>query len=212
MIVAVLLLLNLTEVVPVKPSPLMVTGKPMEPLAGDSDVMDGFTVNVLALVPVPPELVTVILPVDAPEGTGAVILVEELTTKFPGATDGTGTPLNATPVMPTKLVPLMVTEVPTVPLVGENELTVGTAKVTLKAEPLVPVPPEVVTVMAPEVAVEGTVVVICESVFTVKLAETPLNFTEVAPVNLSPVRTTEVPESPLVGVNEVTVGPLPRLM
>ena len=40
--------------------------------------MTGLTVKVLALVPVPPEFVTVIVPVVAPEGTVAVILVERI--------------------------------------------------------------------------------------------------------------------------------------
>ena len=90
--VAVLLLKNLTDVVPVKLVPLIVTGRPMEPLAGESEVIAGLSVNVLALVAVPPELVTVILPVVAPEGTVAVILVLEL------MVNAAGVPLNATPV------------------------------------------------------------------------------------------------------------------
>ena len=40
------------------------------------------TVKVPALVAVPPGVVTVILPVFAPDGTVAVILVYELTTKL----------------------------------------------------------------------------------------------------------------------------------
>ena len=41
---------------------------------------------------------------------------------------------------------------------------------------------------------------------TVKLAETPLNFTAVAPVKFVPVIVTLVVTSPLVGVNEMLVG------
>jgi hypothetical protein len=95
--VAVLLLKNLTDVVPVKLVPLIVTGRPMAPLDGDSEVMAGFRVKVLALVAVPLEFVTVMLPVVAPEGTIAVIEVAEFMVKFCGRT---GVPLNATPVTP----------------------------------------------------------------------------------------------------------------
>lgn len=37
-------------------------------------------------------------------------------------------------------------------------------------------------------------------------AVTPLNLTELAPVKFVPVRTTDVPVAPLVGVNEMIVG------
>jgi hypothetical protein len=42
----------------------------------------------------------------------------------------------------------------------------------------------------------------------VKLAVTPLNFTELAPVKFVPVSTTEVPVGPLVGAMDAIVGPL----
>lgn len=93
--VAVLLLKNLTDVVPVKLVPLIVMGRPIAPLDGDSDVIAGVGVKVLALVAVPLELVTVTLPVVAPEGTSAVILVAEFIVKSCGST---GVPLNPTPV------------------------------------------------------------------------------------------------------------------
>jgi hypothetical protein len=95
--VAVLLLKNLTEVVPAKLVPLIVTGRPMAPLAGDSEEIAGFTVKVLALVAVPLEFVTVMLPVVAPDGTSAVIEVAEFIVKFWGRT---AVPLKATPVTP----------------------------------------------------------------------------------------------------------------
>jgi len=58
--VAVLLLVNFTEVAPVKPDPRRVTAVPMGPDDGEKELIDGFTVNVLPLVAVPPALVTVI--------------------------------------------------------------------------------------------------------------------------------------------------------
>jgi hypothetical protein len=56
------------------------------------------------------------------------------------------------------------------------------------------------------VAVVGTVAVICVAEFGVNVAETLLNVTEVAPVRLVPVITTDVPTGPVVGVNDVIVG------
>ncbi len=68
--------LNLTEVAPVKPAPVMVTPRPICPVVGLKDAMvgaEGVTVKLLAEVAVPPVVVTVILPVVAAAGTAAVI-------------------------------------------------------------------------------------------------------------------------------------------
>src|SRR5438034_7382296 len=112
------------------------------------------TVKLAELVPVPPAVVTLILPDTAPAGTVAVILVAELTEKVVAAT-----PPNFTEVAPVKAVPLMVTTVPTGPLVGVNEEIVGAAAVTVKSDALVAVPPGVVTVIFPVTAPLGTVAV-----------------------------------------------------
>lgn len=95
--VAVLLLKNLTDVVSARLVPVIVTGRPIVPLAGDNKMIAGFTVKVLALVAVPLGVVTVTLPVVAPEGTSALIEVSEFMVKF---CDRTAVPLNATPVAP----------------------------------------------------------------------------------------------------------------
>ncbi len=76
----------------------------------------------------------------------------------------------------------------------------------MKLAVLVAVPPGVVTVIFPVVAVAGTVAVICVAEFTVNVAVTPLNLTEVAPVKFVPVIVTFLPTGPNVGVNEVIVG------
>lgn len=144
--VAVLLLVNFTEVAPVKPDPRRVTAVPIGPDDGESELMDGFTVNVLPLVAVPPALVTVILPVVAPEGTLAVIVV------FESASKSAEVPLNFTTVAVLKLVPLMVMPSPTTPLVGEIEVMVAIVPFTVNVELLVPVPPAVVTEMGPVLA------------------------------------------------------------
>jgi hypothetical protein len=122
------------------------------------------TVKLEELVAVPPGVVTLMGPVVAPEGTVAVILVEEFTV------NDADTLLNVTDVvvkpLPLKLVPLMVTEVPTGPEVGEKELMVGAGR-TVKFDRLEPVPPDAVTFIGPEVAPEGTAAVILVEEFTV---------------------------------------------
>ena len=66
------------------------------------------------------------------------------------------TPLNLTAVAPVKFVPLIVTLVPTGPLVGVKPAIVG-AGITVKLFVLVAVPPGVVTLSGPVVAPAGTV-------------------------------------------------------
>ena len=63
------------------------------------------------------------------------------------------TPLNATAVAPVKFVPVIVTLVPTGPLVGAKLVIVG-AGTTVKLLALVAVPPGVVTLTGPVVAPE----------------------------------------------------------
>ena len=65
-------------------------------------------------------------------------------------------PLNVTAVAPVKFVPLIVTLAPTGPLVGVTLVIVG-AGITVKLAALVAVPPDVVTLTAPVVALAGTV-------------------------------------------------------
>ena len=72
--VVALVPLKATDVAPVKCEPFTVTVVPMIPLAGVNDVIEGvaITLKLLALVPVPAALVTLIVPVVAPVGTTAV--------------------------------------------------------------------------------------------------------------------------------------------
>ena len=67
------------------------------------------------------------------------------------------TPLKVTLVAPLRLLPVIVTVVPTGPLVGLKELIVGGPTVTVKALLLPPVPAAVVTLIGPVVAPVGTV-------------------------------------------------------
>ena len=66
-------------------------------------------------------------------------------------------PLNATALAPVKFVPLIVTPVPTGPLVGAKLVIAGALAVTVKLVELVAVPPGVVTLTEPVVAPAGTV-------------------------------------------------------
>ena len=136
-----------------------------------------------------------------PDGTVAWIAVSELTMNV------ALTPLNVTAVAPVKLVPLMVTLVPTGPLVGAKLVIVG-GSTTVNALELGAVPPGVATLSGPDLAPAGTVAWIAVSEVTVKLALTPLNLTEEAPVKLVPLMVTLVPTGPLVGVKLVIAGPL----
>lgn len=198
---------NFTAVAPVKPVPLMVTTVPTGPLVGVNEVIDGAVVTVKsdALVAVPPGVVTVIFPVTAPLGTLAVIRVPAPFTENVAA----ATPPNFTEVAPAKPVPLIVTEVPTGPLVGEKDVIVGVgAPVTVKSVVLVAVAPPLVTVILPVVAPVGMVAVSWVPVGFQEnvVALVPLNFTELAPTNPEPLIVTEVPTGPLVGENDVIVG------
>jgi len=113
---------KVTLVVPVKLVPPIVTFTPTGPLVGAKDVIvgaGGVTVNAVALVAVPPGAVTTIVPVDAPAGTVAVSDVSEATM------NDAPVPPNFTLVVPVKLVPVIVTVMPTGPLAGLNDVIVG---------------------------------------------------------------------------------------
>ncbi len=139
--------------------PVIVTFVPVKPVVGVKLVIVGFgaevvTVKLVELVPVPFGVVTEILPVVAPAGTLALMLVDELTVNVDAAVL-----LNLTAVAPVKLVPVIDTFVPTGPLVGVKEVTVGglpPPPVTVKFVVLVPVPFPVVTAIGPVVAPVGT--------------------------------------------------------
>jgi len=106
-----------TALAPVKFVPVIVTLVPTRPLAGVKEVMAGVTVKRVVVFKGPlPGVVTVMGPVVAPAGTVVVIVPEGLTVKVDA------TPLNETAVAPVKLVPVIVTAVPTGPKIGVNGL------------------------------------------------------------------------------------------
>src|SRR5207253_1867036 len=82
-------------------------------------VDDPVTMKALALSTEPAGVVTLILPVVAPPGTLVLIWVSETIPKLAVV------PLKVTWVAPVKFVPVMVTPVPTGPLVGVNDVIVG---------------------------------------------------------------------------------------
>jgi hypothetical protein len=100
-------------------------------------------------------VVTEIVPVEAPPGTGTVI---EVLLHAVGVADVAPNATALVPCVPPKFVPVMITEVPTGPPAGVKLVTVGAPTVNEFA--LVPVPAPVVTPIAPVVAPAGTVAVI----------------------------------------------------
>ncbi len=108
--------------------------------------------------------------------------------------------LKTTAVAPVKLVPVMVTFVPRMPLVGEKEVIAGSS---VKTCPLVNLLVELRTEIGPTVAPLGTVALICVPETTVNVADVPLKVTPVAPVKPLPVMVTLVPTVPLTGVKVV---------
>src|ERR1700694_4629953 len=80
----------------------------------------GVTVKFDALVATPPEVVTAIGPVTAPAGT-----VASTSVSFTTVTLFDATPPNLTAIVPVKLLPEILTEVPTGPLLGLNPVIAG---------------------------------------------------------------------------------------
>jgi hypothetical protein len=82
----------------------------------------------------------------------------------------------------------------------------GGAPVTVKLAADVAVPPGVMTLIGPLVALDGTCEVICVSELTMYAAAVPLNATLVAPLKPVPLIVTSVPAEPDVGVKPLTTG------
>jgi len=126
--------LNFTEVAPVRFVPVIVTVVPTRPLPGENEEIVGAGVTAVTskldeLVAVPPAVVTSIGPSVAPLGTVAVIDVADSTVK------DALVPLNVTDDAPVKFVPVIVTPVPTGPLVGVNDEMVGADGGGVEAQP-----------------------------------------------------------------------------
>jgi hypothetical protein len=185
--------------------PFITTGVPTGPLDGDTDVMIGFgTVNITSLLLESPFTVITAGPLVAPLGTVATIwvslqLVVEAVVLFKTTV--------LVPLLVWNPEPLIVTDEPTIPAVGETLLTCGDGTVkTMFAGVLTP---PTVTITAPVVAVEGTVAVICVSDHVVMLAlargEKLTEFPVWVPKPV-PLIWTSVPTDALAGDKLVMIG------
>ena len=150
-----------------------------------------------------PLTVTTTVPVVAPVGTGTTIDV------FAQLVMVAAVPLNFTvPWVVPKFVPVIVTEAPTAPEVGDRLVTVGVAK-TVNEVPLLDVPLTVTTTL-PVVAPVGTTATIDVLLqLVIEVAEVPLNFTVLVPwvdPKFVPVIVTEAPTAPEVGERLDIVG------
>jgi hypothetical protein len=120
-------------------------------------------------------------------------------------------PLNLTPPAPCdepKLVPVIVTDAPTAPDVGETLVSVGVAR-TVKDSPLLAVL-LTVTMTFPVVAPDGTIATIDVLLqLVIEVTEVPLNFTVLEPCEepkLVPVSVTDAPTAAEVGARLDIVG------
>lgn len=169
--------LNFTVLVPcVEPKfdPAIVTDAPTTPDVGLKLLMLGdtvvFTVKLTPLLATPPT-VTTTLPVAAPVGTVATILVALQLVAVAVS------PLNFTALAPwlePKFAPVMVTDAPTAPEVGLNPLMLGAGVLTEKLTPLLATPPTVTTTL-PVVAPVGTEAMMLVALQLVAVAVVPLN-------------------------------------
>src|SRR5438552_5752913 len=145
------------------------------------------------------------LPVVAPAGTGATMLVA------PQLVGVATVPLNFTVLVPCvapKFAPVIVTDVPTNPDVGFRLVMLGAGTVTVKLTPLLATPPTVTTTF-PVVAPVGTGTTMLVALQLVGVAAVPLNVTEVVPCvapKLAPLIVTGVPRTPDVGLRLVMLA------
>ena len=189
---------KLTAVVPTKLVPLMVMLAPDAPDVGVNDVMVGAgIVKLAALVAVPPGVVTATVP-EVPLPTLAIMVVALVTEKELAVV-----PPNVTAVAPVRLVPVIVTVAPTLPVVGVKEVIVGAAM--LKPAKLA-VPPGEVMVTVPVVPLPTTAVMVVALTTVNDDASVPPKLTAVVPTKLVPVMVTVAPTAAEAGENEVMVG------
>lgn len=144
---------TVTDVIPVSEEPAIFRIVPKVPLVGVKEVIEGKAMYPGAVV-VPPGVVTDINP-EAPEGTIAVIVEGDTTTNEVAAI-----PPKLTAEAELKFVPEIVTEVPAVASVGENEVMVGGGKKVNPAS--VPIPVGVFTVTLPDAPLPTTAVIVVE--------------------------------------------------
>jgi len=152
-----------------------------------------------------PFSVTTTFPVVAPAGTGATIFQPSQLVGL------AATPLKVTVVEPCvvpKLEPLIVTDVPTGPEVGDRVVILGVGK-TVNFMPLLATPPTVTTTF-PVPAPVGTGTLIVVAFQLVGVAAVPANVTVLEPCvepKPAPVMVTTMPTGPVMGERLVSPGP-----
>ena len=153
---------------------MIVTDAPTAPEVGDKLLMLGKTVKTDPLL-LTPLAFTIRLPVVAPVGT--VVLIDVAVQLDTVA----AVPLNVTlPWVELKFVPVIVTDAPTAPAIGDRLVMLGVGK-TVKDTPLLDDPLTVTTTL-PVVAPVGTTATIDVVLQLVMLvAVVPLNFTVLVP-------------------------------
>jgi len=144
-------------------------------------------VKFVVVVTAPPGPVILIPPVVAPVGTVAVTVPSSTTVKL------ACTPRKVTPQVCMRLTPVMVTTVPTAPLVGVKLLICGVTRNFLLLGIL---PLGSITRTYPVPAPGGTVAWITLFETTVKGAEIPLKVTWLAPVRFVPRMSMVAPTLP----------------
>jgi hypothetical protein len=200
--------LNLSVLVPCvapKAVPAIVTEAPTASDEGVSVVMLGVasTVKLTALLSTPLAWTTTV-PVAAPAGTAATILVALHVVMVAVV------PLNLTVLVPCvapKAVPAIVTEAPTAADAGVIVVMLGLAR-TEKAFPVLATPATVTTTF-PLVAPTGTTATMLVALHVVTVAVVVLNLTVLVPwvdPNAVPAIVTEAPTAPDVGVRLEIVG------
>lgn len=147
------------------------------------------------------------MPVVAPAGTVVLMLVA---VQFVEGETVAVVPLNLIVLVPCvepKPVPVIVTDVPAAPEVGEGAVMLGAAT-TVNAVPEL-VTPATLTVTLPVVAPVGTLVVSVVEVAAVTVAVVVLNLTVFADgvvEKFVPVIVTEAPTAPVFGDSELMLG------
>jgi hypothetical protein len=200
--------LNVTVLAPwlaPKLVPAMVIVAPTPPLVGERfEILGGCTTLKLTPLLLTPCTRTTTLPVVAPVGTAATMLVADQV-----VVDAV-VPLNVTVLLPfvaPNPLPAIVTDAPTAPVVGER-LVIAAAGTTVNATPLL-LTLDTRTTTLPVVAPPGTVATMLVVDQLVVEAVTPLNVTVLVPFvepNAVPVIVTAAPTGALVGERDEITG------
>jgi hypothetical protein len=184
--------------------PVIVRIDPTGPDGMPKVEITGGEVKAAPLLAIPPT-VTTMGPVVAPPGTVTVMLVE-----FQLEAAAANAPLNVTVLLPwlaPKFVPVMVTGIPTDPVVGFRPVMLGDC-MTVKFTPLLATPPAVTTTL-PVVAFAGTGVTMLVAVQLVGVAVVPLNVTVPVVPKFVPVMVIDAPTGPDVGFKVEIFGEVP---